>query len=67
MKERKRWEYAYYIGDELIAQGTAKEICDQLGIDIKTFHWYRTKTYRNNFRWREKYRRTIIRIDDDLQ
>ena len=67
MKNRKRWEYAYYIGDELMAQGTAREICEQLGINIKTFWFYRTKTYQNRYNKKEDRRRAIIRTDIDLQ
>ena len=64
MKQRKRWEYAYYKGDELLAIGTAQEICDKLNISIKTFHWYRTKTYQKEFKWNEKCRRIITRTDE---
>lgn len=67
MKKRKRWKYAYYIGDELIASGTRNEICSQLGINYKTFHWYRTKTYKNKKIKNENKRRIIIRTDEDLQ
>ena len=68
MKQRKHWEYAYYIGDELMASGTRDEICKELGLDYKTFHWYRTKSYRNKKIRNEDRRRTIIRTDeDDLQ
>ena len=60
------WIYAMYKGEELLVMGTAKEICKEMNISIKTFHFYRTKHYKsivNNSRL--KNRRVIIRIDGD--
>lgn len=64
MKERKRWEYAYYIGDKMIANGSIQQIAEQLGISYKTIHWYNTKTYKNKKIKDEKRRRYIIRTDN---
>lgn len=65
MKDRKRWEYAFYKGDELLAQGTIDEICEQLHLDRKTFWFYRTKTYQNNYKGKPERKRIIIRTDID--
>lgn len=67
MKKRKRWEYAMYKGEELLAMGTSNEICEQMNISIKTFWFYRTKTYQNRYKDKKGNRREIVRIDNDLQ
>lgn len=67
MKKRKRWEYAMYKGEELLAMGTSNEICEQMNISIKTFWFYRTKTYQNRCNKKDDKRRTIVRIDENLQ
>lgn len=67
MKKRKRWEYAMYKSEELLAMGTSNEICEQMNISIKTFWFYRTKTYQNRYKCKEGNRREIVRIDNDLQ
>ena len=60
------WQYAMYKGEELLAMGTAKEICKEMGIKEETFHFYRTTHYKNIVKnSRLKNRRVIIRIDKD--
>lgn len=55
-----------YKGEKLLSIGTAKEICQEMGISIKTFHFYRTKHYKNILKnSRLKNRRVIIRIDKE--
>lgn len=58
------WVYAMYKEDDLLAIGTAKEICKKMGISIKTFHFYRTKHYKKLLE-NSKKRRYVIRIDKD--
>lgn len=60
------WIYAMYKKEECLAIGTAKEICEQMGISYKTFQFYRTSHYKNIVKnSRLKNRRVIIRIDKD--
>lgn len=63
MMERKRWVYALYKGEEILAIGTAKEICEQANIKLSTFHFWCSKWYKKH-RLNEK-RRVVIRIDKD--
>lgn len=59
------WIYAMYKKEECLAIGTAKEICEQMGIRPQTFRFYRTSYYKNIVdKSRLKNRRIIIRIDD---
>ena len=60
------WVYAMYKGENLLAMGTAKEICKEMRISYKTFQFYRTKHYKNIVKnSRLKNRRIIIRIDKE--
>ncbi len=60
------WIYAMYKKEECLAIGTAKEICEQMGISYKTFQFYRTSHYKDIVKnSRLKNRRVIIRIDKD--
>lgn len=62
--KRKRWEYAMYKGDELLAFGTREEICKQMNIKLQTFRFYRTKAYKDRIKNRKaRNYRTIIRIN----
>ena len=63
MMERKRWVYALYKGEEILAIGTAKEICEQENIKLNTFHFLSSKWYKKH-RFGGKMR-VIIRIDKD--
>ena len=66
MKKRKRWQYAMYKGEECLAIGSAKEICEEMGISIKTFWHYRTGAYKKRIANRKaRNYRTIIRIDTE--
>ena len=65
MKKRKRWKYAYYIGDEFITMGTSNEICEETGMTIQSFNWYRTNIYKKRPMYDENKRRTIVRVDED--
>ena len=56
------WIYAMYKGEDCLAIGTPKEICEQTGIKLSTFRFYRTTFYKKNRNG--KKRRVIIRIDD---
>lgn len=60
------WEYAMYKKDECLAIGTAKEICEKMGISMATFRFYRTNHYKKIVEnSRLKNRKIIIRIDKD--
>lgn len=62
--KRKRWEYAMYKGEELLAMGTTEEICKQMNIGKKTFLYYRTKAYKERIKNRKaRNYRIVIRID----
>ena len=55
-----------YKGETLLAMGTAKEICNEMGISYKTFQFYRTTHYKNIVKnSRLKNRRVVIRIDKE--
>ena len=58
------WIYAMYKGEKLLSIGTAKEICKEMNISIKTFHYYRTKPYKKRLESRKcKNARVIVRIE----
>ena len=61
MSWHKQWQYAMYKGDECLAVGTAEEICKQMNISIKTFHFYRTRSYKKVAKNSQK-RRRIFKI-----
>lgn len=62
--KRKRWEYAMYKGEELLAIGTSDEICKKMNIRKETFLYYRTKAYKERIKNRKaKNYRVVIRID----
>ena len=61
---KKKWEYAMYKGDELLAFGTSDQICKQMNINKQTFLYYRTKAYKDRIKNRKaKNYRYVIRID----
>ena len=63
--KRKRWEYALYKGDELLAFGTREEICKQMNIKRKTFEYFRSNAYKERIKNRKaRNYRSIIRIDN---
>ena len=53
---KKKWEYAMYKGDELLAFGTREEICKQMNIKEQTFRVYRSNAYK---------KRTILKNSGD--
>ena len=58
-------KYAMYKGDEFLSEGTAKEICEDMGISIKTFQYYRSSAYKERLKKRKnKNSRIIVRIED---
>lgn len=62
------WVYAMYKGENLLSIGTAKEICEEMGISIQTFRFYRTKHYKKIVEnSRLKNRRIVIRLGKDDQ
>ena len=63
MKKRKRWVYAMYKGDDILAIGTSDEICEQMNLNKKTFQFYRTNWYKKLLKNGRKGR-YIIKLDD---
>lgn len=62
--KRKRWIYAMYKGEELLAMGTSDEICKKMKINKQTFLYYRTSSYKKRIKGRKaKNYRVVIRID----
>lgn len=59
-------QYAMYKGEECLAIGTSKEICQKMNISMKTFQYYRTGAYKERIKNRNsKSYREIIRIDEE--
>lgn len=55
-----------YKGEELLSIGTPKEICQEMGISIQTFRFYRTNHYKKIVEnSRLKNRRIIVRLDKE--
>lgn len=52
--------YALYKGDDLMAQGTIREISEQTGIAYDVVLHYKTPTYRNKIKPGSKRRRLIF-------
>lgn len=49
--------------------GTSDEICEEFNISIRTFNWFRSKSYKKILENRKKTKRArvIVRVDDDLE
>ena len=62
-KHKKRWVYAMYKGEECLAIGTSEEICEQMGISMKTFYFFRTNWYKGLLK-KSKNRRFIIKLEE---
>lgn len=60
-------EYALYKGDDLLYIGTAREISEAHGVQLKTVYYYQTPAYKRKIAKRKNARNyiTIIRLDDD--
>lgn len=43
---KKLKEYAVFKGEEMLAMGTYKEICEKLNISYQTFRYYGTDAYK---------------------
>lgn len=60
--------YALYMGDEIMALGTAKEIAEHLSITVETVWFYGTPRYKRQCEQRKTpYEKTrfLVRIEDD--
>lgn len=55
--------YALYKGEELIADGTLKEIAAKTGLKYKTVQFYHTPTYAK--RVKSADRRVLVLIDEE--
>ena len=54
--------YAMYMGDELLATGTAQELADADNVTIKTIYW---RTSPTNMKRDGGKRKVVIRLEDD--
>lgn len=64
MSWKKHWIYAMYKGEECLAIGTSKEICEQQNISMQTFQYYRSKAYKKRVKNRKsKNYRTITLLE----
>lgn len=52
--------YAFYDGEELLADGTLTEIAETLGKDPEVIRWYKTPSAR-----KRNLRKVLVRLDDD--
>lgn len=55
--------YALYKGEEILADGTIKEIAEKMGIKEKSLRFYRTPTYQHRAK-NGKNRRALVRLYD---
>ena len=60
---KKLKEYAVFKGEEMLAMGTYKEICEKLNISYQTFKFYGTPCYRK--RTKEENARRIVCLNDN--
>lgn len=64
LKERKKWIYAVYKGENMISMGTREEICKSLNIRRKTFEYYRSNAYKKRLENRyTRNAREIIKME----
>lgn len=59
-------EYAVYKGEALVCIGTALQCAQELGIKLKSFHFYKTPAYQRRIERRKKARNyiTVVPLDD---
>lgn len=62
---KKLKEYAVFKGEEMLAMGTYKEICERLNISYQTFRYYGTNTYKK--RTREENARRLVCLNDNTE
>lgn len=55
--------YAIYKGYQLLAEGTAKECAETLGVRQKTIYWYGTPSYQN--RGTGKNSKYLVELEED--
>lgn len=55
--------YALYKGENLLADGTLKEIAEKMGLKEKTVLFYGTPSYQHRAK-KVKNRRELVRLDD---
>lgn len=62
---KKLKEYAVFKGEEMLAMGTYKEICERLNISYQTFRYYGTNTYKK--RTKEENARRLVCLNDNTE
>lgn len=62
---KKLKEYAVFKGEEMLAMGTYKEICEKLNISYQTFRYYGTDTYKK--RTKEENARRLVCLNDNTE
>ena len=62
---KKLKEYAVFKGEEMLAMGTYKEICEKLNISYQTFRYYGTNTYKK--RTKEENARRLVCLNDNTE
>ena len=55
--------YALYKGEKLLADGTASEIAEKLGITVRSVHYYGMPAYQRKAK-HVKNRRVLVCLDD---
>lgn len=62
---KKLKEYAVFKGEEMLAMGTYKEICEKLNISYQTFRYYGTDAYKK--RTKEENARRLVCLNDNTE
>lgn len=62
---KKLKEYALFKGEEILASGTSKEICEKLNISYQTFRHYGTPHYKK--RTKEENARRLVCLSDNTE
>ena len=62
---KKLKEYAIFKGENMIAMGNYKEICEKLNISYQTFRYYGTNTYKK--RTKEENARRLVCLNDNTE
>lgn len=62
---KKLKEYAIFKGEDMLAMGTYKEICEKLNISYQTFRFYGTDTYKK--RTKEENARRLVCLNDNTE
>lgn len=61
---RKEKIYALYKGEDLLADGTLREIAEKMGVKVETVRFYQMPTYQKRGKTVSGNKRVLVCLDD---